>query len=65
MFVPHCAIRMLYRIVGSAGIGTSMSNITRDFRDLSTSGFIQNFQSFLKEGESARFSKEEQSRICW
>ncbi|XP_011691357.1 PREDICTED: vacuolar protein sorting-associated protein 53 homolog [Wasmannia auropunctata] len=51
--------------IGSAGIGTSMSNITRDLtRDLSTSGFIQNFQSFLKEGETARFSKEEQSRIC-
>lgn len=46
------------------GIATSMSSI-RDFRDLSTSGFIQNFQSFLKEGESTRFSKEEQSRICW
>ncbi|RLU24013.1 hypothetical protein DMN91_004222 [Ooceraea biroi] len=54
----------LPKIVSSAGIGTSMSNITRDFRDLSTSGFIQNFQSFLKEGETARFSKEEQSRIC-
>ncbi|XP_076633152.1 vacuolar protein sorting 53 [Colletes latitarsis] len=54
----------LPKIGGSAGIATSMSSITRDFRDLSTSGFIQNFQSFLKEGESTRFSKEEQSRIC-
>ncbi|KYQ56266.1 Vacuolar protein sorting-associated protein 53 like protein [Trachymyrmex zeteki] len=55
----------LPKVGGSAGIGTSMSNITRDLRDnLSTSGFIQNFQSFLKEGETARFSKEEQSRIC-
>ncbi|XP_029665254.1 vacuolar protein sorting-associated protein 53 homolog [Formica exsecta] len=54
----------LPKVGGNAGIGTSMSNITRDFRDLSTSGFIQNFQSFLKEGEIARFSKEEQSRIC-
>ncbi|XP_043799890.1 vacuolar protein sorting-associated protein 53 homolog [Apis laboriosa] len=53
----------LPKIGGSAGIATSMSSI-RDFRDLSTSGFIQNFQSFLKEGESTRFSKEEQSRIC-
>ncbi|KAL6259695.1 hypothetical protein P5V15_009610 [Pogonomyrmex californicus] len=52
----------LPKIGGSAGIGTSMSNITRDI--VSTSGFIQNFQSFLKEGETARFSKEEQSRIC-
>lgn len=54
----------LPKIGGSAGIGTSMSNITRDFQNLSTSGFIQNFQSFLKEGETAKFSKEEQSRIC-
>ncbi|XP_017892760.1 vacuolar protein sorting-associated protein 53 homolog isoform X1 [Ceratina calcarata] len=54
----------LPKIGGGAGIATSMSSITRDFRDLSTSGFIQNFQSFLKEGESTRFSKEEQSRIC-
>ena len=54
----------LPKIGGSVGIATSMSSITRDFRDLSTSGFIQNFQSFLKEGESTRFSKEEQSRIC-
>ncbi|XP_025991195.2 vacuolar protein sorting-associated protein 53 homolog [Solenopsis invicta] len=49
---------------GSAGIGTSMGNITRDLRELSTSGFIQNFQSLLKEGETTRFNKEEQSRIC-
>ncbi|XP_015586668.1 vacuolar protein sorting-associated protein 53 homolog [Cephus cinctus] len=54
----------LPKIAGSAGIGTSMSNITRDLRDLSTAGLIQNFQSLLKEGESTRFNKEEQSRIC-
>ncbi|XP_076231687.1 vacuolar protein sorting 53 isoform X1 [Calliopsis andreniformis] len=54
----------LPKIGGSAGIATSMSSITRDFRDLSTSGFIQNFHSFLKEGESTRFNKEEQARIC-
>ncbi|KAL7305980.1 hypothetical protein TKK_0001450 [Trichogramma kaykai] len=50
--------------IGGGSIGTSVSNITRDFRDLSTSGFIQNFQSFLKEGESSKFNKEEQARIC-
>ncbi|XP_012253433.2 vacuolar protein sorting-associated protein 53 homolog [Athalia rosae] len=54
----------LPKIGGSASIGTSMSNITRDLRDLSTAGLIQNFQSFLKEGEATRFNKEEQSRIC-
>ncbi|XP_063986761.1 vacuolar protein sorting-associated protein 53 homolog isoform X2 [Diachasmimorpha longicaudata] len=50
--------------VGGTSLGTSMSSITRDFRDLSTAGLIQNFQSFLKEGETTRFSKEEQARIC-
>ncbi|XP_015124851.1 vacuolar protein sorting-associated protein 53 homolog [Diachasma alloeum] len=50
--------------IGGTSLGTSMSSITRDFRDLSTAGLIQNFQSFLKEGETTRFSKEEQSRIC-
>ncbi|KAF7380281.1 hypothetical protein HZH66_014636 [Vespula vulgaris] len=48
----------------SLGISTSMSSITRDFRDLSTSGFIQNVQNFLKEGENTKFCKEEQARIC-
>ncbi|XP_014210535.1 vacuolar protein sorting-associated protein 53 homolog [Copidosoma floridanum] len=50
--------------IGGVSIGSSVSSITREFRDLSTSGFIQNFQSFLKEGESSRFNKEEQARIC-
>ncbi|KAF7990155.1 hypothetical protein HCN44_009890 [Aphidius gifuensis] len=49
---------------GGGGTTSTMSSITRDFRDLSTAGLIQNFQSFLKEGEITRFSKEEQSRIC-
>ncbi|CAG7834968.1 unnamed protein product [Allacma fusca] len=42
---------------------TSVSSITRDLRDLNTSGFIQNFQSLLKEGESVRFSRQELYRI--
>ncbi|KAJ8667632.1 hypothetical protein QAD02_009295 [Eretmocerus hayati] len=50
--------------IGGASIGSSVSSITRDFRDLSTSGLIQNFQSFLKEGEVSRYSKEELLRIC-
>lgn len=41
---------------------TSVTNITRDLRDLSTAaGLIQNF---LKEGDSTRFNKQEQARIC-
>ncbi|KAK2580587.1 hypothetical protein KPH14_007709 [Odynerus spinipes] len=54
----------LTKIGSGVGISTSVSSITRDFRDLSTSGFIQNLQSFLREGENTRFSKEEQARIC-
>lgn len=31
---------------------------------MSTSGLIQNFSSLLKEGETTRFSKDEQKKIC-
>lgn len=65
MYLLYFNATVFYRPGSSVGIGTSMSNITRDLRDLSTAGFIQNFQSLLKEGETARYSKEEQSRICW
>ncbi|XP_058806703.1 vacuolar protein sorting-associated protein 53 homolog [Phymastichus coffea] len=50
--------------IGGVSLGSSVSSITREFRDLSTSGFIQNFSSFLKEGETSKFSREEQARIC-
>ncbi|KAF6202809.1 hypothetical protein GE061_003212 [Apolygus lucorum] len=46
--------------VAASSLGTSVTNITRDLRDLST-GLIQNF---LKEGEAARFTKSEEARIC-
>ncbi|XP_075232091.1 vacuolar protein sorting 53 [Lycorma delicatula] len=43
----------------------SVSNITRDFRDrvdLSAAAGI--IQTFLKEGDNTRFTKQEQARIC-
>lgn len=50
--------------ITAGSLGSSMSSITRDFRDLSTSGFIQNFHSLLKEGEVTRYTSEEQARVC-
>ncbi|KAG5887080.1 hypothetical protein JTB14_018250 [Gonioctena quinquepunctata] len=45
-------------------LGTSVQNFTKDLQKISTSGLIQNFSSLLKEGESIRFTKEEQTKIC-
>lgn len=43
------------------------SVLSRDLRDLSTTGLIQNFQSLLKEGDSqtVRFSRQELYKISW
>ncbi|XP_021916800.1 vacuolar protein sorting-associated protein 53 homolog [Zootermopsis nevadensis] len=54
----------LPKITTSGSLGSSMSSITRDLRDLSTSGLIQNFHSLLKEGEVTRYTREEQARVC-
>lgn len=54
----------LPKISAPGSLGSSMSSITRDLRDLSTSGFIQNFHSLLKEGEVTRYTHEEQARVC-
>ncbi|ODN04977.1 Vacuolar protein sorting-associated protein 53 [Orchesella cincta] len=43
---------------------TSVSSITRELRDLNTTGLIQNFQSLLKEGEAVRFTSNELYRIA-
>lgn len=43
---------------------TSVSSITRELRDLNTTGLIQNFQSLLKEGEAVRFTSQELYRIA-
>ncbi|RZF45718.1 hypothetical protein LSTR_LSTR005013 [Laodelphax striatellus] len=46
---------------GAGSISASVSNITRDLRDITAAGIIQ---TFLKEGESTRFTKAEQARVC-
>ncbi|KAG8300724.1 Vacuolar protein sorting-associated protein 53 [Homalodisca vitripennis] len=47
----------------TSSLSASMTNITRDLRDISSASSI--IQNFLKEGEVARFSKAEIARICW
>ncbi len=51
---------------GSSTLGTvpSMRDITKDLKDFSTSGLIQNFQSLLKEGETIRLTDDEKVLIC-
>lgn len=45
-------------------LSTSVQSITRDLQKMSTSGLIQNFSSLLREGESVKFTREEQKKIC-
>ncbi|XP_069683523.1 vacuolar protein sorting-associated protein 53 homolog [Periplaneta americana] len=67
-YLREYAVKLLQhnlpKITAPGSIGSSMSSITRDLRDLSTSGFIQNFHSLLKEGEVTRYTHEEQARVC-
>ena len=44
-----------------SGVGgvASMKDITKDLKDFSTSGLIQNFQSLLKEGDPIRLTDDE------
>ena len=39
-----------------------MKDITKDLKDFSTSGLIQNFQSLLKEGDPIRLTDDEKAR---
>ncbi|PSN33185.1 putative ATP-dependent RNA helicase kurz [Blattella germanica] len=67
-YLREYAVKLLQnnlpKIAAPGSLGSSMSSITRDLRDLSTSGFIQNFHSLLKEGEVTRYTREEQARVC-
>ncbi|XP_044738076.1 vacuolar protein sorting-associated protein 53 homolog [Chrysoperla carnea] len=68
-YLKEYAIKLLQNNLPKIGnnsqtIGSSVSSITRDLQNLSTSGLIQNFSSLLKEGDITRFTKEEQTRIC-
>ena len=54
-------------IVGSSSTASlsSMTNtLTKDLKDFSTQGFIQNVQSFLKEGEAIRLTADERVFVC-
>ena len=49
--------------IGGVGGGVaSMKDITKDLKDFSTSGLIQNFQSLLKEGDPVRLTDDEKVR---
>lgn len=50
--------------IESQTLGSSVQSITRDLQKMSTSGLIQNFSSFLKEGEITRFTNNELRKIC-
>ena len=45
--------------LGVVGGVASMKDITKDLKDFSTSGLIQNFQSLLKEGDPVRLTDDE------
>lgn len=51
-------------IGGGVGGVASMKDITKDLKDFSTSGLIQNFQSLLKEGDPVRLTDDEKVLIC-
>jgi archaellum component FlaC len=42
----------------------SMKDLTKDLKDFSTTGLIQNFQSLLKEGVLVRLTDDEKVLIC-
>lgn len=48
----------------TSSLGSSVSSLTRDLQKISTSGLIQNFSSLLKEGETVKFTRDEQKKIC-
>ncbi|XP_060532808.1 vacuolar protein sorting-associated protein 53 homolog isoform X2 [Cylas formicarius] len=45
-------------------LGSSVQSFTKDLQKMSTTGLIQNFSSLLKEGETTRFTRDEQTKIC-
>jgi hypothetical protein len=57
-YLQEYASRMLQNNLPKVSTTASLTSLT------ATTTFIQNFQSFLKEGEIPRFTSEEQHRIC-
>ena len=51
--------------LGGVGGVASMKDITKDLKDFSTSGLIQNFQSLLKEGDPIRLTDDEKVISCY
>merc|ERR1719259_1259533 len=49
---------------GSQGALASMTSLTKDLKDFSTQGLIQNFQSLLREGDTVRISPDERVFLC-
>ncbi len=48
----------------ASSLSTSMTTITRELKDFSTAGLLQNFQSLLKEGDAVRLSDDEKVQVC-
>jgi hypothetical protein len=48
----------------SASLSSMTNTLTKDLKDFSTQGFIQNVQSFLKEGEAVRLTADERVFVC-
>ncbi|XP_014243237.1 vacuolar protein sorting-associated protein 53 homolog [Cimex lectularius] len=59
-YLKEYASKVLQNNLPKVGVTSSITNLKRDLRDLST-GLIQNF---LKEGDAVRFNKQELARIC-
>ncbi len=47
-----------------AASAASMTSITKELKDFSTSGLIQNFQSLLKEADTVRLTNDEKVSDC-
>lgn len=45
-------------------IASSVSSLTRELKDFSTQGLLQNFQSFMKEGEPVKITPDEWVFLC-
>ncbi|XP_059486427.1 vacuolar protein sorting-associated protein 53 homolog [Neocloeon triangulifer] len=69
-YLREYAIRILQnglpKLCTTSSSLSSMTNLTRDLRDLSSAaGIIQNFSMLLKEGDQVtRYTKEEQAKVC-
>lgn len=47
-----------------SSLSASVASISKDLKDFSTTGLIQNFQSFLKEGDAIKLTNDERVLTC-